>query len=896
MTVTSFAGKSNGHLLFRRKKKNIGWGEYIVLAYEIKAIPDLTLSKYQVFEDSGIEGMIDAQTQFIRQLYRAAILGDVNIHFLFDYDPDRPEGNKLNIRLLFTSSKENEEYFTKMRKLVKASGISNYFNFTEIQEQKITSAIYTHQCFMRKKERILETSVNNEKTYFYVVPNWKIRDHCRLYNIFKLMESFNEPCCYRVDLFVQKELEEKIHKSFENPLTYLRNSYTSKTGISEYSRMHNEKKDPNVNEVLKQYEDWLKAIDTSPSFLGRICSFSNDEQYSKLLIDSAISECLETGNGNLLEKIGNFSGMEDLNDTPPREESCSKETPGSMKEWPITFTLEEASAFTRLPVLYDGENIELSKETTAIHIDSGFSLGKDANEYSVKIPFDMLPKHMFVCGVPGAGKTNTMLHIANNLWNHKLVREDGTEEKTHIPFLVLEPAKREYRELALFDIPELIIFSPSANTNFPLRINPFEFPKGLTLSEHIGKLCQVFEGAFPIPAPAPFILDRAIQAVYEKHGWNERDINIGDKEYPTMSELYRQFEQELENTNYDGEMKGNIRSVLEVRIGSLLRREMKEMFDTSKSMLTPEEWLKRPVIIELESLGEGPANFVTLLLCTLIRETLKSNPLGDKKKPVRHVIFIEEAHNLISSESSADKPEDSNPKIAATAFIVKMLAEVRALKEGIIIADQLPTAMAPEVIKNTNIKLVHRLTSQDDRELVGSTMSASALQLENMATYTKGHALYTYEDLLRPFDMQVERVPEHGEDTPTDQRLYELMMDEKKHPEYVELRKEEEMERWEKIKKSIQKFAGKCEQLTKQLEKVSFENISNNIMSKYIETVNNNCTVLVREKNNLSTQVQSLSDRFISHEKKENALSIIAEAGKSYSKMFDAKIHIWVQE
>lgn len=198
-------------------------------------------------------------------------------------------------------------------------------------------------------------------------------------------------------------------------------------------------------------------------------------------------------------------------------------------------------------------------------------------------------------------------------------------------------------------------------------------------------------------------------------------------------------------------MKGNIRSVLEVRIGSLLRREMKEMFDTSKSMLTPEEWLKRPVIIELESLGEGPANFVTLLLCTLIRETLKANPLGDKKKPVRHVIFIEEAHNLISSESSADKPEDSNPKIAATAFIVKMLAEVRALKEGIIIADQLPTAMAPEVIKNTNIKLVHRLTSQDDRELVGSTMSASALQLEIWLHIQRVmHCTHTkiYSDLL----------------------------------------------------------------------------------------------------------------------------------------------------
>ena len=137
------------------------------------------------------------------------------------------------------------------------------------------------------------------------------------------------------------------------------------------------------------------------------------------------------------------------------------------------------------------------------------------------------------------------------------------------------------------------------------------------------------------------------------------------------------------------------------------------------------------------------------MLCTLIRETLKANPLADKEKTVRHVIFIEEAHNLIAPESQVKDGQESNPKIAATAFIVKMLAEVRALREGIIIADQLPTAMAPEVIKNTNIKLVHRLTSQDDRELVGSTMSASPLQMENMATYTSGQALFTYEKLLR---------------------------------------------------------------------------------------------------------------------------------------------------
>lgn len=134
---------------------------------------------------------------------------------------------------------------------------------------------------------------------------------------------------------------------------------------------------------------------------------------------------------------------------------------------------------------------------------------------------------------------------------------------------------------------------------------------------------------------------------------------MGTKSYPLISELYDQFEKELLTTNYDSEIQGNIRSVLEMRIGSLLRREMKEIFDVPKSTLSPEEWLTKPVIIELESLGEGLANFVTLLLCTLIRETLKANPLVDKDKPVRHVIFIEEAHNLIAPESQVKNGQDS---------------------------------------------------------------------------------------------------------------------------------------------------------------------------------------------------------------------------------------------
>lgn len=227
--------------------------------------------------------------------------------------------------------------------------------------------------------------------------------------------------------------------------------------------------------------------------------------------------------------------------------------------------------------MYDGETVEIPKETAMVAETSGIYLGNDNNLHEIMIPEKMLVKHMFVCGVPGSGKTNTMLHLANSLWKKK------------IPFLVLEPAKKEYRELSLFQIPELLIFSPSANTNFPLEINPFEFPKGLTLSEHIESLCKVFEGCFSYAVAFSQILSTSIQAVYEKHGWSYKDVNTGTKEYPTLSELYKQFEEEMSKTSYDGEMKGNVQAVLQVRIGSLLERERKEIFDVKKSVIDPEE-------------------------------------------------------------------------------------------------------------------------------------------------------------------------------------------------------------------------------------------------------------------------------------------------------------------
>lgn len=74
------------------------------------------------------------------------------------------------------------------------------------------------------------------------------------------------------------------------------------------------------------------------------------------------------------------------------------------------------------------------------------------------------------------------------------------------------------------------------------------------------------------------------------------------------------------------------------------------------------------------------------------------------------------------------------------------------------IADQLPSAIAPEVLKNTSLKIAHRQISQDEREAISKVMSADNVQIEQMAQFTEGRALVIYEDknVIKPFKMKVE--------------------------------------------------------------------------------------------------------------------------------------------
>jgi hypothetical protein len=712
--------------------------------YWLEKLPDFNLGKYQAFAVNDIDGLLEQQKSFIRQWLAVCDLYGLTLHFILSYSKDKPNGKRLDAGLALRGEDAD---VNAVEGLLFASSLKDYYEFKKDDDKvrELSKRKFSYKAAMTKNVRKLPPPQGPNP--FWFVPEWEINEEARLIELIKIMESRGEDSAYRVDMYPGNFVD-STREAFKNSMNSIRRmlGYNEDSWTKILNNGVHEPRSQNAEEALRQFEDWIEKIETSPHLYANIYAFSNSVRTSELLLHSAGSEVLQKGKYTVLplKSTCSITMFDDLG--PVMDYAEDDAFPEKLRFWAVSYTFEEIAALTKFPALYEGEVIQLPKETAADPEAAGLPLGKDSSGHKVKFPLNKLVKHAFICGVPGGGKTNTMLHLTSTLW-----KEYG------VPFLVFEPAKKEYR--ALFNDPgmkDAMLFSPNAGTLLPIAINPFEFPLRLTLSEHIAALMQVFSGAFEVNGPVWYYLNYAIENAYYALGWKDETINEGALDYPVLGDIIQAYRKGIESSSYDGELKGNLASFLQVRLGGLMTRELDEMFNIPQSTLRPEDWLKTPAVIELEALEQGACNFFILLLCTLIRETLKVSPNAETEHGLRHVIFIEEAHNLISPQTEQPSQEMVNPKISATAYIVKMLAEVRALKEGIVIADQLPSAIASEVMKNTGLKIVHRMTARDDRDMVGSTMSATDAQLEHVGTYEPGDALVFYEGLQLPFRGKIE--------------------------------------------------------------------------------------------------------------------------------------------
>ena len=350
---------------------------------------------------------------------------------------------------------------------------------------------------------------------------------------------------------------------------------------------------------------------------------------------------------------------------------------------------------------------------------------------------DSLSKHMFVAGVPGSGKTRTCLYLLSQLWREH-----------QVPWLVLEPSmKSEYRALLRSSMgPDLRVFTAGDESVAPLRLNPLEVPSGVHVQTHIGGLATLFKAAFAMDAPLPHVLDDALHQVYEDRGW---DLVTGTHPaggpecQPTLGDLLETCTKVVHALGYDNQLKGNIQAALRTRLTSLMRGAKGCMLNVRQSV-SMEYLLAAPTVIEFSAIGDDDEK-AFLLGCILLKLAQHRQTQGLATAGLRHVTLIEEAHRLLRNVPETAGSAVANPRRQAVEAFSNMLAELRAFGEGLVVVDQMPSKLVPDVIRNSGIKVVHRLTAEEERTIVGGAMALTEAQTRSLSSLSAGQAI-VYSD------------------------------------------------------------------------------------------------------------------------------------------------------
>lgn len=398
------------------------------------------------------------------------------------------------------------------------------------------------------------------------------------------------------------------------------------------------------------------------------------------------------------------------------------------------------------------------------------------NETSHRYKFSLanLTKHVGVFGLTGSGKTNTVHHLLTQLW-----------AKHKIPFLVIEPAKAEYRALSALDDfkNDLLVFSAGVDVSSvsPLRLNPFDFNPGrdddahrIHILTHIDRLKAVFNASFPMYASMPYILEEAIHEVYRERGWDlsrsvNRYVDIYSEDFsdyvPTIQDLYYKVDSIVLRKGYFKEQQMNIQAALKARLSSLMIGAKGSLFNSRRS-IPDEDLFDRPVVIELENMGDDDEKaFLMGLLVARLYEYRKAKFEASKinsDKPFLHSLVIEEAHRLLSNVPEVGGGmEVANVKGKSVSAFVDMLAEIRAYGQSVFVVDQLPSRVSPNIVKGTGAKIIHRLLAKDDRESVGETMGLNAEQISDLCMLRVGQCVVSQDGDRKAYLCSVRKSEAH---------------------------------------------------------------------------------------------------------------------------------------
>ncbi len=375
-------------------------------------------------------------------------------------------------------------------------------------------------------------------------------------------------------------------------------------------------------------------------------------------------------------------------------------------------------------------------------IQSGNILQKN-NVYLDKADLD---KHIFISGVTGSGKTTTCHNILHN---------------SDLPFLVIEPAKTEYR--VLMDLyPDLLVFTLGNETSgTPFRLNPFEFFPHESITSRADMIKASIEAAFDMEAAIPQIIESAIYACYEDYGWDistkknskfKNPYDDGVYAFPTLEDLINKVPEIVNEQGFDVRLKNDYIGSIKARLMGLMMGTKGMMLNTPRS-IDFKDLVNRRVVLELEEIRNGDEKSLIMGFVLMnLMQAIKAKYMDGMAH--RHVTLVEEAHRLLSKFVPGDSP---NKKRGVETF-TDMLAEIRKYGECLVIVDQIPNKMTPEILKNTNTKIVHKIFAEDDKDAIGNTIVLDKEQKAFLSNLDTGRAVVFSQGYLKAIQVKIKQV------------------------------------------------------------------------------------------------------------------------------------------
>jgi DNA helicase HerA-like ATPase len=364
------------------------------------------------------------------------------------------------------------------------------------------------------------------------------------------------------------------------------------------------------------------------------------------------------------------------------------------------------------------------------------------------LALDSLNRHVLVCGAAGTGKSQTV----------RALLEAATG--AGIPWLVVEPAKAEYRLMAArlsadgAGRADVVRIRPGESDAIAAGLNPLEpavdaggrrFP----LQAHADLVQTLFTVAFRSPEPVSQVLGAALSRAYEEAGWDlvlgetiTADPNPG---YPRLSGLQRAAIRIVREVGYGERVADDVLGFLAVRLSGL-RLGGAGRFLQGGHQLDFGKLLRTNAVLELQDVADDQVK--TFLIGTVLIRLSEHLRLAHQASPgrLRHLTVIEEARRLLRRPDAVD----GGAAAQAVETFAALLAELGAYGEGMVIAEQNPGRLTGNVLENTAVKIAHRLPAAGDRAAVGATMNLTRAQDRFLVILRPGEAAVFADGMDHP--------------------------------------------------------------------------------------------------------------------------------------------------